>query len=79
MVLHQVLGSSEEAKRSFLERKGLTAAEMAEAFRRVPAGLPVSAPVAAPAPFAPSEVIEPRRDSCYNLFSALGNDSAPWF
>ncbi|MEW5307555.1 MAG: hypothetical protein WDW36_009943 [Sanguina aurantia] len=35
-------------KRSFLERKGLTAAEIEEAFRRVPEGGPQPSPLAAP-------------------------------
>ena len=35
----QVQGSSQPAKRSFLEGKGLTAAEIQEALNRVPAGV----------------------------------------
>lgn len=40
----QVRSSSEAAKRSFLEKKGLTAAEIDEAFRRVPPEAPAPAP-----------------------------------
>ncbi len=43
----QVQGSTADAKRSFLERKGLTQAEIDEAVRRVP-------PQTATAPQAPS-------------------------
>lgn len=50
----QVRGSTEGTKRSFLERKGLTAAEIEAAFTRVPdttapaASAPASAPSAQP-------------------------------
>lgn len=56
----KVHGSSEDAKRSFLERKGLTAAEMAEAFRRVPSDLPgsASASAVAPAPYAAGATVD---------------------
>ncbi|GFR48938.1 hypothetical protein Agub_g10945 [Astrephomene gubernaculifera] len=58
----QVRGSTNTAsKRSFLERKGLTAAEIDEAFRRVPeapaappAPAPATAPAAAPAAQQPT-------------------------
>ena len=43
-MISQVRGSSETAKRAFLEKKGLTAAEIDEAFKRVP---PEPAPAAA--------------------------------
>lgn len=36
-------GSSETAKRSFLEKKGLTAEEISEAFKRVPPEAPAAA------------------------------------
>lgn len=42
----QVRGSAESAKRTFLEKKGLTAAEIDEAFKRVPPEAP-AAPAAA--------------------------------
>ena len=40
----QVQGATSEAKRSFLERKGLTEDEMNEALRRVPQPAPVRQP-----------------------------------
>lgn len=43
----QVKDSPLATKRSFLERKGLTAAEIEEAFRRVPEGDPQPSPPAA--------------------------------
>ena len=46
----RVVGSQEADKRAFLERKGLTEAEIAEAFRRAPAASP--APHFQPAPVA---------------------------
>ena len=47
----QVRASADDAKRGFLERKGLTAAEIAEAFSRV-SSLPAPPPPAAPAPYS---------------------------
>lgn len=55
LLLVQVRGSAVSAKRSFLEKKGLTAAEIDEAFKRVPeapAAAPTAAPAAAPATFS---------------------------
>jgi len=49
----QVRPSAVEYKRAFLEKKGLTAAEISEAFRRVPEPPPGSAP--APADYAPPQ------------------------
>lgn len=61
----KVRSSSESSKRSFLERKGLTAAEMDEAFRRVPqepastsAAATGAAPAAATAYAAPSAALQ---------------------
>jgi hypothetical protein len=52
MTLMQVKDSPEATKRSFLDRKGLTTAEVEEAFRRVPSeqqqGAPVSTTTTAP-------------------------------
>lgn len=53
--LCQVRSSAEASKRAFLERKGLTAAEIEEAFQRVPQE--PAAPAAAPAP-APSAALQ---------------------
>ena len=47
----QVRASADDAKRGFLERKGLTAAEVAEAFSRV-SSLPAPPPQPAPAPYS---------------------------
>ncbi|GIL83340.1 hypothetical protein Vretifemale_12166 [Volvox reticuliferus] len=57
----QVRSSTNTAsKRSFLERKGLTAAEIDEAFRRVPEAPPPSVPPAvAPPPAAPAPTPQP--------------------
>jgi hypothetical protein len=55
--------SAAEYKRAFLEKKGLTAAEIAEAFRRVPEPPPGSAPPPAeyaPAPPAPAQYAPPQ-------------------
>jgi peroxin-14 len=49
--LHQVAPASAEQKRSFLIKKGLTAEEIDEAFRRAPNA--PAAVAAAPAPAAP--------------------------
>jgi len=46
----KVRGSSDASKRAFLQRKGLSQAEIAEAFRRVPPADPASPALAAPAP-----------------------------
>ena len=43
----QVRGSAESAKRTFLEKKGLTAAEIEDAFKRVPPEAPAAASPAA--------------------------------
>ena len=43
----QVRGSSVDSKRSFLEKKGLTPDEIAEAFKRVPETPSASTPAAA--------------------------------
>lgn len=57
----QVKGSPPATKRSFLERKGLTPAEIEEAFRRVPeedtsSTLPSSAPLQPAASISPAQV-----------------------
>lgn len=46
----QVRGSSESSKRSFLQQKGLTTAEIVEAFRRVPEVVPTIPQAAPPLP-----------------------------
>lgn len=55
----QVTGSPLATKRSFLERKGLTAAEIEEALRRVPADALAPAPPPALAPAAPTAAAAP--------------------
>jgi hypothetical protein len=56
-----VRSSAVSSKREFLQRKGLTEAEIAEAFRRVPEA-PAAAPAAisAPAPAAVQSTLQVR-------------------
>ena len=61
--------SADDAKRGFLERKGLTAAEIAEAFARVPS-LPTSPPPAAPAPYSAGEPLLDQKPTAGPVISA---------